>query len=131
MPNRSFYRTPVAFYASYGFRDPDTGRWEEGYTDPLIRKVNLQPFKDGEMLTFGESTTYYTEGYKKLYLRGELSFPENPPDDSEIVFYYDSAFYQVKGNMDYTTPGKGPKHLKMLAVKFASGTEPDITPPVI
>ena len=127
MPNRSFYRTMVAFYAKYG--QYVNGRWEEGYTEPLFKKVNFQPFKDGEMLTFDESTTYYTKGYKKVYFRGPLEFPENPPDDAEILFFYDGLWYQVQGDMDYTTPGRGPKHFKMLAVKYADGTEPTIEEP--
>ncbi|WP_168016601.1 hypothetical protein [Halomonas salinarum] len=127
MPNKSFYRTMVAFYASYG--GYVNGRYEEIVTDPLFKKVNIQPFKDGEMLTFSESTTYYTKGYKKIYFRPPLDFPETPPEDAEIIIFYDGDFYQIQGDMDFTSPGRGPKHMKMLAVKYAAGTEPDITEP--
>lgn len=129
MPNKNFYRDHVAFYAEYGYRDPLTGSWIEGYTDPVIQRVNIQPFKDGEMLTFAESTTYYQKGYKKVYTKELPVFPENPPENSAILFYFNGEFYQVKGSMNYTTPGRGPKHYKLLATMYPNGTEPDIEPP--
>tara|TARA_B100000700_G_scaffold246505_1_gene275443 strand:+ start:24380 stop:24775 length:396 start_codon:yes stop_codon:yes gene_type:complete len=131
MPNKSFYRTKVAFYASIGYRDPNTNRWVEGYTAPLFKKVNIQPFKDGEMLTFNESALYYTEGYKKVYFRPPLDFPENPSEDAQILFFFDGDFYQVKGNMDFTTLARGGKHVKMLAVKYSSSNVPDIEEPTL
>ena len=121
------YRTTVAFYAQYG--QYVNGRWEEGYTEPVITKVNIQPFKDGEMLEFNTATTYYQKGYKKVYFKEYPVFPENPPEDSQIIFYYDGLFYQVQGDMNYTTPGKGPKHYKALAAKM--DTQPDIEEPTL
>ncbi|PWW33405.1 hypothetical protein [Chromohalobacter israelensis] len=126
MPSKSFYRTYVAFYASYGYYD-SRGDWVEGYTDPLFKKVNIQPFKDGEMLTFTEKAGFYNKGYKVVYFKGELVFPEDPPEDSEISLFYDGVWYQVQGSMDFTTPGRGPKHYKMLASKYA--TPPNIPEP--
>lgn len=130
MPNKSFYRDYVAFYKMYGYYD-NYGNYVSGYTEPFITKVNIQPFKEGEMLTFTESTTYYQKGYKKVYTREFPTFTEETPEDSEFLFYHakDGEFYQVQGNMDYQTPARGPKHFKFLAVKYPDADTPDITPP--
>lgn len=123
------FQSDVAFYKLYGAYV--NGRWEETNTAPVFKKASVQPLKEGEELTFTEAGEFYTNSYKVVYIKGDLTFPDLPDgaDVTATVYFFDGDWYQVQGNQAWDTVGRINKHIRFLSSKYPEGSEPAITDP--
>lgn len=132
MSIKQFYRSNIAFVQMYSM-------WVDGeavntYTKPVWYKGNVQPYKDGNMVTLEEALTRFQQ-WRVLYtkFKPEIDTTDVPTDAQygATYFYFEGNWYKYQAEQDWTTAGRGVKHWKVLALTSKEiNREVDVDPPV-
>jgi hypothetical protein len=126
----AFYRNWFPFTQRYTYFDE--GDLVEGFLPLVYVKGNIQPWKQGLIGTLTETGVIYKD-YKSLYLKNFPVFdtsgvPVGATLDENPVVYWDGKWFDVNGNQDWTSPGRAPKHHKLLCIRRPVGPGDDPIP---